>query len=174
MIACLIVVWMLRDGKVYICAIRPERSALSRVRPDGCSEYVLSEVGKWLELFQNCNQRMAYVLIVLILQCSSSIYHIFPPSVVVIWTLTVSCHVLAFELGHGGDQWGQHSPQSRRDSNWVRFLCACETLSIHRPSRRGEEGLLNCSLAVKEISRPGTLAEQIICARENSSLHFLF
>ena len=138
----------------------PERAALSTVIPDGCPECVRSEigceVGTWFELFQDCSRRMAFVLIVLILQFSSSVYHnISASSVVVTWTLTVSCHVLAFELGHGGDQWSQHSPQSTRDSKWVRCLCACETSSIHRPSRWGEEGLIKCFLAVKEI-HPGT------------------
>ena len=131
---------------------------------------------QWFELFQDCNHRAAFVLIVLILQFSSSSYHnISASSVVVIWTRTVSCHALAFELGHGGDQWSQHSPQSRRDSNWVHCLCACETLSIHRPSRWDEEWLINCFLVVKEI-HPGTghLRSRSFVQEKNTSLHFPF
>jgi len=126
------------------------------------------------ELFQDCSHRMAFVLTVLILQFSSSVYHnISASSVVVIWTRTVSCHVLAFELGNGGDQWSQHSLQSRRDSNWVRCLCACETLSIHRPSRCGEEWLINCFLAPKEI-RPGTGHLRSRSFAREKILHYIF
>jgi hypothetical protein len=57
-------------------------------------------------------------------------------------------------VGAQGHQRIQHSPQSRRVSNLVHFMCACET-PIHRPSRWGEEWLINCFLAVKEI-HPGT------------------
>jgi hypothetical protein len=172
---------MLRDGKDYISMpFVPERAALSRVHLDGCPEYVHSEleceVGTWFELFQSCSHRMASVLIVLIPQFSSSVYHNIFSSSVVIWTRTVSCHALAFEWGHGGDQWSQHSPQSRRDSNWVCCLCACETFSIHCPSRWGEEGLMNCYVAVKEISHPGTvhLRSRSFVQKKNTSLQFLF
>ena len=80
---------MLRDGKDYISVpFVAESAALSRVHPDGCPEYVRSEtgceVGTWFELFQDSNHRMACVLIVLILQFSSSIYHHISSSSVVI------------------------------------------------------------------------------------------
>jgi len=92
---------------------------------------------------------------------------------VVIWTRKVSLHVLAFELGHRGDQWSQHSPQSRRDSNWARCLCACETLSIHRPSTWGEEWLINCFLVVKEIPL-GTGHLRSRSFAQEKILHYIF
>ena len=156
----------------------PECAAVLRVLPDGCLEYVRTEVGcevsTRFELFHDCSHRMAFVLVVLILQFSGEIYHnISASSVVVIWTRTFRLHVLAFELGHGGDQWSQHSPQSRRDSNWIRCLCACETLSIHRPSTWGEEWLINCFLAVKEI-HIGTDHFGSRSFAQEKILHYLF
>jgi hypothetical protein len=80
---------MLRDEKDNISVpFVPERAALSRILPDGCPEYVRGkmgcEVGTWFEQFQGCSHRMVFVLIVLILQFSGSVYHVSASSVVVI------------------------------------------------------------------------------------------
>jgi len=80
---------MLRYENDYISVpFVPERAALSRVLPDGCPEYVRGEigceVGTWFELFQECSHRMVFVLIVLILRFSSSVYHYISASSVVV------------------------------------------------------------------------------------------